>query len=447
MDNHHIYTVSELNSRIRSLLEHRFPFLSVSGEISNLRRPYSGHLYFTLKDDQGQIKAVLFKMQQRYLPQQPADGQSVICRGRLTVYEPRGDYQLIVDSIDFHGAGALRIAFDQLKKKLASEGLFAGEHKKPLPKIPGHITLVTSPRGAAVHDFIRIARRRFPQIRLAVYPVAVQGEQAAEEMVDAISLINKKLTTDIIVLCRGGGSLEDLQPFNDEQLARAIFNSKIPVVSAVGHEIDFTIADFVSDLRAPTPSGAAEVVLPDADTLKEKTISLHDRLVRLMERQLDHLEDRLALLKQVLGDLSSPLSGLFLRVDQQGIFLVRSMENILAADRQRINRLQLRLERNNPESLRQVSIGRLTALQKRLVRAAHQILLSRAQSLKQQSILLEAVSPQATLARGYAVVRKKQTGEIVLDSRDINPGEQARILLYRGQLDVTVESCSYEGET
>ncbi|HHD63976.1 MAG TPA: exodeoxyribonuclease VII large subunit, partial [Desulfobulbaceae bacterium] len=304
-----------------------------------------------------------------------------------------------------------------------------------------------SPRGAAVHDFIRIARRRFPQIRLAVYPVAVQGEQAAEEMVDAISLINKKLTTDIIVLCRGGGSLEDLQPFNDEQLARAIFNSKIPVVSAVGHEIDFTIADFVSDLRAPTPSGAAEVVLPDADTLKEKTISLHDRLVRLMERQLDHLEDRLALLKQVLGDLSSPLSGLFLRVDQQGIFLVRSMENILAADRQRINRLQLRLERNNPESLRQVSIGRLTALQKRLVRAAHQILLSRAQSLKQQSILLEAVSPQATLARGYAVVRKKQTGEIVLDSRDINPGEQARILLYRGQLDVTVESCSYEGET
>jgi exodeoxyribonuclease VII large subunit len=447
MDNHHIYTVSELNSRIRSLLEHRFPFLSVSGEISNLRRPYSGHLYFTLKDDQGQIKAVLFKMQQRYLLQQPADGQAVICRGRLTVYEPRGDYQLIVDSIDFHGAGALQIAFEQLKKKLAAEGLFADEHKKPLPEIPRHITLITSPGGAAVHDFIRIARRRFPQIQLAVYPVAVQGGQAAKEMIDALTLVHKKLSTDIIVLCRGGGSIEDLQPFNDEQLARTIFSSKIPIVSAVGHEIDFTIADFVSDLRAPTPSAAAELVLPDASTLKEKITTLRDRLGRLIERQLDHLEDRLALQRQILGDLSSLLSGLFLRVDQQSILLVRSMENILAANRERISTLQLRLERSNPEGLRQVSIGRLTGLQKRLARAIRQILLTKKQLLRQQITLLEAVSPQATLARGYAIVRKKQTGEVVLDSSDINPGEQARILLHRGQLDVTVESCAYERET
>ena len=446
MDDRHIYTVSEINSRIRSLLEHRFPFLSVSGEISNLRRPYSGHLYFTLKDDQGQIKAVLFKMQQRYLRQLPADGQAVICRGRLTVYEPRGDYQLIVDSIDFHGAGALQIAFEQLKKKLQAEGLFAREHKMHLPAMPGHITLITSPQGAAVHDFIRIARRRFPPIRLAVYPVAVQGEQAALEIIKALRLINAKLATDIIVLCRGGGSLEDLQPFNDEQLARTIFSSKVPVVSGIGHEIDFTIADFVSDLRAPTPSSAAELILPDAETLRKNITSLRDRLVHLMLQRMDQLNAELAFRRRILGDLSSLLSGLFLRIDQQSNILVRAMANIIGEKRQRVGSEQLRLERRNPESMRQVAAGRLTALQTRLMGAAQQILFSREQTLKRQSTLLDAVSPRATLARGYAIVRKKKTGAVVLDSSAITPGEQAGILLHRGQIDVTVERCIHEKE-
>lgn len=441
MNRNHIYTVSELNGSIRSLLENRFPYLSVTGEISNLRKPYSGHVYFTLKDDRGQIKAVLFKMQQRYLEQQPADGQAVICRGRLSVYEPRGDYQLIIDHIDFHGAGNLQIAFEQLKKKLAAEGLFAEETKKGLPALPGHITLITSPRGAAVHDFIRIATRRFPRIKLAVYPVAVQGDQAAMEITRALKHINADLDTDIVVLCRGGGSIEDLQPFNDEQLARAIYDSVLPVVSAVGHEIDFTISDFVSDLRAPTPSAAAELLLPDAAVLADKIKTLRDRITRLTRQQVDRAGAELTLLEQKLGDFSAPLANLFIRVDQESMSLVRSMENVLRTQQERISAIQLRLERQNPNTRLQISIDRLAALQRRLVRAGSQIITSNSQLLQQQVSLLEVVSPHATLARGYAIVRKKKGLEVVTDSDKIKPGEQAEILLHRGRVDVTVESC------
>ncbi len=444
MDRQHIYTVSELNGAIRNLLENRFPFLSVSGEISNLRRPYSGHLYFTLKDDQGRIKAVLFKMQQRYLKQPPADGQSVICRGRISVYEPRGDYQLIVDQIDFHGAGNLQLAFEQLKKKLDGEGLFAREAKKNLPAVPRHITLITSPKGAAVHDFIRIAARRFPGTRLAVYPVAVQGDQAAAEIAGAIRQVNSRLDTDIIVLCRGGGSIEDLQPFNDEQLARAVYASKIPVVSAIGHEIDFTIADFVSDLRAPTPSAAAELLLPDARALLDTVRNLRNRLIRLLQDRLNRLADRLALQQQKLGDFSAPLANLLLKVDQESMLLSRNMENILQSRRQRISAIELRLERQNPDTRLQLSISRLTSMRKRLVRSARHCIIANEQLLEQQKSLLEAISPHATLARGYAIVREKNTLKVVTDSSEVNPGDQAEILLHRGRIEVTVDSCSRE---
>ena len=257
MNTSRIFTVTEINDSIRGILEVQFPFVSVAGEISNLRQPLSGHCYFTLKDDKAQIRAVLFKMQQRYLSAMPADGQMVICHGRISVYEARGEYQLIVDTIDFHGTGIMQLEFERLKQKLAAEGLFDEETKKQLPYLPEHITLVTSPKGAAVHDFIRIAQSRCPLTKIAVFPVSVQGDAAAGEISRAIAAINKHLKTDIIVLCRGGGSLEDLWAFNEEKVARAIDASTIPVVSAVGHEIDYTIADFVADLRAPTPSGAA----------------------------------------------------------------------------------------------------------------------------------------------------------------------------------------------
>ena len=283
MNNQKIFSVSELTGTIKRMLEGRFPFVHVAGEISNLRQPGSGHLYFTLKDDRAQIKAVLFKMQQRYLEKPPKNGQMVICRGRLSVYEPRGDYQLIVDALDLHGAGELQIAFEQLKRKLAEEGIFDQSVKKELPPLPRHITLVTSPTGAAVHDFIRIAQNRFPQARISVYPVAVQGDTAAKEIRQAIIDINDHLDTDIIVLCRGGGSIEDLWAFNDEQLARAIYASVVPVVSAVGHEVDVTIADFAADLRAPTPSGAAEMILPDSSGLADRIAGLARRISHSMQ--------------------------------------------------------------------------------------------------------------------------------------------------------------------
>ena len=444
MNSRHIFTVSEINAGIRTLLEQRFSWLSVSGEISNLRRPYSGHLYFTLKDERAQLKAVLFKMQQRYLQEQPADGLEVVCHGRLTVYEPRGDYQLIVDTIDFHGSGALRAAFEQLKKKLDGEGLFDVRHKKKLPLLPSHITLVTSPKGAAVHDFIRIARRRFPGIRIAVYPVAVQGPEAAREIAGAIELLNRDLPTEIIVLCRGGGSIEDLQAFNDEHLARVIFNSGIPVVSAIGHEIDFTIADFVSDLRAPTPSAAAELIVPARENLRGTISSLQQRLVRVQQRRIDRLSDKLALYQHKLGDLSSFLSELFLRVDQQSMLLVHAIQDLIADKQQKIDRMQLRLERQNPRHRLEVAQGRITELENRITRAIQQVLATQSRRLAQQSQLLEAVGPRNTLARGYAVVRNKKTGKLVTDSSRIKPGDQARIFLNHGSLDVTIDRCRTE---
>ncbi|MBW2328629.1 MAG: exodeoxyribonuclease VII large subunit, partial [Deltaproteobacteria bacterium] len=348
MNNQKTFSVSELTTAIKSMLEGRFPFINVVGEISNLRQPGSGHLYFTLKDDRAQIKTVLFKMQQRYLEKQPCDGQMVVCRGRISVYEPRGDYQLIVDALDFHGAGALQLAFEQLKTKLAVEGLFDQADKKKLPPLPRHITLVTSPTGAAVHDFIRIARRRYPQVRISIYPVAVQGDTAAGEIREAIVAINSQVDTDIIVLCRGGGSIEDLWAFNNEQLARTIHDSTIPVVSAVGHEIDFTIADLAADLRAPTPSAAAEMLLPDSSILGDRIAELARRLRHSMQSRLDRYQDQLALYRQQLGGATQPLDTLMLRLDHLAGNMEHAMQDLLTTRQVRLNELESRLQQNNP---------------------------------------------------------------------------------------------------
>ena len=274
-----ILSITEITQSITGLLEPEFPFATVAGEVSNLKRPYSGHLYFTIKDDNAQLKAVLFKQQQRYLSDLPRDGQQIVCRGRISVYEPRGEYQLIVDFLQARGEGSQQLLFEQLKKQLAEEGLFAAEHKKPIPFLPAKIALITSPDGAALYDFLKIALTRFPAIPIEILPVRVQGEEAANEIINGLALINNRKSSEVIVICRGGGSLEDLWPFNEERLARAIHASEIPVVSAIGHEIDFTIADFVADLRAPTPSAAAESIVPDIFKLRQFLDSLKQRLL------------------------------------------------------------------------------------------------------------------------------------------------------------------------
>ncbi|WP_457574731.1 exodeoxyribonuclease VII large subunit [Desulfolithobacter sp.] len=435
-----IFTVTELTGSIRGLLETRFPHVSVAGEISNLRRPRSGHLYFTLKDDQASIRAVLFKMQQRYLERLPQEGQQVICRGRISVYEPRGEYQLIIDTMELQGAGDLRLAFEKLKRKLAAEGLFAREAKKEISPCPSHITLVTSPDGAAVHDFIRVARSRFPLVRLTIYPVTVQGDQAHREMIQAIRDINRHLDSDCIVLCRGGGSIEDLQPFNEEELARAIFSSEIPVVSAVGHEIDVTIADFVADLRAPTPSAAAEILLPDISELKTRLARLRAALARTVTHLLESCRDRLALLQEKLRDRLHPVTTMLLKVDHLGERLIRAMEVLLDSRRQQLDQLETRLRSRSPAPSIDLAGRRLDELHRRMSQAMLGLLEDRQARLAHLAGVLDAVSPLATLARGYAIVRKEgKRGRIVTSSRDTRTGERLEILLHQGRLLCRVE--------
>ena len=447
MNNQKIFSVSELTSTIKGMLEGRFPFINVVGEISNLRQPGSGHLYFTLKDDRAQIKTVLFKMQQRYLEKQPRDGQMVVCRGRISVYEPRGDYQLIVDALDFHGAGALQLAFEKLKTKLAAEGLFDQTDKKELPPLPRHITLVTSPTGAAVHDFIHIARRRYPQVRISVYPVAVQGDTAAAEIREAIVDINSQVDTDVIVLCRGGGSIEDLWAFNDEQLARTIHGSTIPVVSAVGHEIDFTIADFAADLRAPTPSGAAEMLLPDSSILGDRIAELARRLCHSMQSSLDRYQDQLTMYRQQLGVATQPLDTLMLRLDHLAGNMEHAMQNLLNDRQARLNELDSRLQQNNPLQVLLLHQHNIQGLERRLQQAGKRVIRENEQTLARAAGLLDAVSPLSTLARGYAIARKK-TGrkEIITTVEQVCSGEKIEIILHQGRLDCSILSTTEQSD-
>jgi len=439
MNNQKIFSVSELSKAIKSILEGRFPFINVAGEISNLRRPGSGHCYFTLKDDRAQVKAVLFKMQQRYLEKLPRDGQMVVCRGRISVYEPRGDYQLIVDSLDFHGAGALQLAYEQLKKKLAAEGIFDQEDKKKLPPLPRHITLITSPTGAAVHDFIRIAQSRYPQVKISVFPVAVQGDAAAGEIRQAIIDSNDQLDTDIIVLCRGGGSIEDLWAFNDEQLARTIRSSAVPVVSAVGHEIDFTIADFAADLRAPTPSGAAEMLLPDSSVLADRITELTRRLHHTMQSGIDRYQEQLAWYRQHLSSAGQPVDTLMLRLDHLVGNLEHAMQNILTGGQTRLNIVDSLLQRNNPLQVLCLHQQKIQELQRRLLQAGNRTISEKEQALARSAGLLDAVSPLSTLARGYSIARKKSGRKTVITAFDqVRSGEKIELILHRGRVDCSV---------
>jgi exodeoxyribonuclease VII large subunit len=283
----HIYTVSSLTREIREHLETHFPLVWVSGEVSNLRRPVSGHYYFTLKDAEAQLRAVLFKGNHQHLRYKPEEGGQILCRGRITVYEPRGDYQLIVDYLEPAGLGALAQAFEALKTRLAAEGLFDQAHKQPLPFLPRGLALVTSPTGAVVRDILRLLQRRFPNVQVFIYPVKVQGAEAAGEIVRALEDLPEYPGVEVIVLARGGGSLEDLWPFNEEMVARAIYHCPLPVVSAIGHEVDFTIADFVADVRAPTPSAAVELVVPDKVELTRRLERFGASLYRGWRRHLD----------------------------------------------------------------------------------------------------------------------------------------------------------------
>ena len=339
MSSRSILTVSQLTSEIKTLLERNFDHVWVEGEISNLRLPGSGHLYFTLKDEKAQIRGVMFRLQNRLLKFEPKDGLQVIGYGRITVYEPRGDYQIILDYLEPKGLGALQLAFEQLKEKLAAEGLFDPARKRPIPHLPQKIGIVTSATGAAIRDILRIIDRRFANIQILLYPVRVQGQGAAQEIAQAIQALNHLPDVDVMIVGRGGGSLEDLWAFNEEIVARAIFSSRIPVISAVGHEVDFTIADFVADLRASTPSAAAELVVRNKVELVQNLKNLERALLQSFRATLDLQQERFFSLRERLADPRRRLSDQRIRLDDLSSRLAYSLKQGLRRQQDRF-RLQ-----------------------------------------------------------------------------------------------------------
>ena len=444
-----ILTVTELTRSIRGILETEFPFITVSGEISNLRQPYSGHVYLTLKDENSQIKAVLFKLQQKYLRELPADGQKVICRGRISVYEPRGEYQLIIDYLERLGTGELQVAFGMLKQKLADEGLFDPVTKKEIPRFPARIALVTSPEGAALHDFLKVALERYPSQPIEIFPVRVQGKEAATEITNALVQLNQLQRSEVIVLCRGGGSIEDLWPFNEESVARAIYASHIPVVSAVGHEIDYTIADFVADLRAPTPSAAAETIVPNKQILTEHVLRLKLLIARSTMQKIREKRHRVNLQQRMLGDPRSIIAHNFMYLDNLYSSFAHVFHGYLHRLTLQIESLSGKLHKLSP--VQQLAYQQQWAkeLRRRLQSLMHQHLAKKKNRLLAVTALLEAVSPLGVLGRGYAVVRsgphEKPPGELIRSIRQVTIGKDLEIILQEGKIGCEVTDLKGDG--
>jgi exodeoxyribonuclease VII large subunit len=391
-----VVTPAQLNTLARELLEGAFAQVWVEGEISNFARPASGHLYFTLKDEHAQVRCAMFRMQASRLRFAPRNGTKVLVRGRLTLYEARGEYQLVLEHMEEGGEGELRRAFEELKARLAAEGLFEAARKRPLPRFARHLAVITSARGAAVRDVLTVLSRRWPLLAVDVLPVAVQGATAAAEIRQMLERASASGRYDVILVTRGGGSLEDLWSFNDEALARAIVGSSVPVVSAVGHEIDFSLADFAADLRAPTPSAAAELLVPEMGELHGRLRQLHARLERAMQRRLSALAQR----------------------------------NDVAGLRLQSLRPALRLERGR---------NRLAVLGQRLQTGMRRRLDQRAQRVELLARTLAGVSPLATLARGYAVLRDAEDGRILRRAAEASPGQRVEAQLGEGRLHLRVE--------
>ena len=434
-----ILTVSQLTAEIKDILESSFEEVWVEGEISNLRRPPSGHLYFTLKDEKSQIRGVLFKQQSRYLRFELEDGQHVICWGRVGIYEKRGEYQLILDYVEPKGIGSLQLAFEQLKGRLAEEGLFDEERKRPLPMLPHRIGIVTSPTGAVIRDMLHILRRRFENIEVVLYPVKVQGAGAADEIAQGIGYLGEQGGVDVIIVGRGGGSLEDLWAFNEEAVARAIFASPVPVISAVGHETDFTIADFVADVRAPTPSAAAEIAVREKGDLLRM---LSDRVTR-MGREMDHFLVRSR--EQIIGvqgkirDPRRRIEENRLRLDEYWGRLATMVQRTWRENRERAARvLQILLTQDPLHEIRTLREG-LSQLNKRLQGDTVALVDSKRTGWEKHVARLDAMSPLAILQRGYSIARRLPDGLILRDADEVGMNGQVAVRLHRGELICRVE--------
>ena len=435
-----IWTVGDLVSAVRTELERVYADVFVEGEISNYRPADSGHLYFTLKDNGAQIRVVMFRSQARLLRFRPANGLQVIARGRVTVYESRGELQLSAEYLEPKGAGALQVAFEQLKAKLAAEGLFDPARRKPIPALPRRVGVVTSPRGAAIQDILNVLRRRHESVNVLIYPAQVQGEAASAEVVAGVRYFNRAGNVDVIIVARGGGSLEDLAAFNDEGLARTIAASQLPVISAVGHETDFTICDFVADLRAPTPSVAAELVIRSKRELEQQLADLRQRLVRAVRYHLLMARQALTELGQhgAFARMQDHLNRRQQRVDDLLYRLTRVQRELLYRSFQRLEVAAGRIRQQDPRhqlaQLRQRLQGRTAAL----AATIHAALLRRRALVEQLATHLQALSPLQVLERGYALVFDSK-GQLVKDATQLHPGDELRARVARGTIRATVE--------
>lgn len=437
-----VLTVSQVTRELRNLLEATYPQVWIEGEISNLRVVHSGHAYFTLKDANSQLRAVIFRSSWRQLPFTPESGMHVVAQGRLSVYEPRGDYQLLTTFLEPKGIGALQLAYEQLRDRLFQEGLFDEARKRPLPLVPQRIGIVTSPTGAAIRDIIRVVHRRRANVHLYLCPVRVQGQEATQEIVQGIARLNAYTPRpEVLIVGRGGGSLEDLWAFNEERVARAIAASDIPVISAVGHEIDYTIADFVADLRASTPSAAAELVVKSEDELRQQLNSLMARMHTVV--QYRHVQAQQALNhlfnSRPLREPHRFVNTLQQQVDDLMLQLEKSWQNSSQERTRRLDHSTRSLARLNPRVRWQRLRTQLTTLERRLETAARSRLTLRWETLGGVSNTLHSLSPLAVLGRGYSLCRDPSTRQLISRTALIHTGQQVEVLLQDGQFTCTVD--------
>ena len=435
-----ILTVSQLTSLVRGILEENFERVWVEGEVSNLAMPGSGHLYFTLKDAGAQLRCVMFRASARLLRFKPKDGMGLIVRGRMTVFEPRGDYQLIVEYLEPQGMGALQLAFVQLKERLAKEGLFEESRKKPIPRLPQRIGIVTSATGAAIHDILNVLDRRFANVEVLISPVKVQGEGAAQEIAGAIRDFNRYRDIDVMIVGRGGGSLEDLWAFNEEVVARAVFASRIPVISAVGHEVDFTIADFVADLRAPTPSAAAELVIKSKEELEAGLAALSHRLRVAMTHRLAVVRGEVENLARSIKEPSMLLGHLAQRLDHLSERLSSAVREGMLRRAEHLvffrNHLRLVTPAVQVERAREL----LFSLEARGENAIQRALDRSREATAVSAGKLHSLSPLLTLSRGYAIACRLPEKTFVRDGRTLAPGDRLDLTFQRGGALCVVES-------
>jgi exodeoxyribonuclease VII large subunit len=434
----HAISVSELNRQARTLLERSFLTIQVEGEISNFVRPSSGHWYFTLKDDKAQVRCAMFKNRNQLIKPAPKQGDKVVVRAKVSLYEGRGDYQLICDFMESSGSGSLQATFEELKLKLQAEGLFDSKHKKPIPAHPSHIGIITSKTGAAVHDILTVLKRRFPGLPITIYPTSVQGDEAPAQICKAIILAEVHQTCDVLILGRGGGSLEDLWAFNTEDVARTVFDCDIPIISAVGHEVDVVITDFIADTRAPTPSAAAEMLSPDQHQLKQRLALLEQRLIRHIEQKLKATALNIQHSKTRLRHPGQKLNEQAQRLDHLEAKLLNGINAKIINAKHQQQQLLSRVKALSPTKLLPLKEEQIHSLQQRLTQSIHTLLQQKSFKLGSLSSQLNTVSPLATLERGYAIV-KDEHGTVIQDASTTQKGDVIESQLYKGRLRCRVD--------